>query len=220
MQDIYFISGLGADQRLFQYLNLPTVTPHFIHWITPLQNESWESYAKRLTEQIRMPNPTLIGMSMGGMMAIEISKIIPVRQVILISSAKTKKEIPFYFRLLRIFQGHRWIPYKFLVKLGLLFGGWLFGTTCKADKSLLNEIIYDTDETLFKWSWHSVAHWKNTYVPENIFHIHGNHDHMLPIQFIKADKIIQRGTHLMVVNKADEISNVLNKLLQKEDVKK
>lgn len=213
MQDIYFISGLGADNRLFQYLHLPNVTPHFVRWITPLKNESWESYARRLLDQIPEREPTIIGMSMGGMMAVEISKIIPTKKIILISSSKTKKEIPPYFRLLRIFPGYRWLSYKLLVHLGLIFGGWLFGTTCRADKDLLNEIIYDTDETLFRWSWHRVAHWKNIFTPNNIVHIHGDHDHMLPIQFIKADYIIHRGTHLMVISKADEISQILNKIL-------
>ncbi|MGH2643447.1 MAG: alpha/beta hydrolase [Chitinophagaceae bacterium] len=213
MQDIYFISGLGADQRLFQYLNLSNITPHFIRWITPLKDESWESYANRLLEQIPAKNPVIIGMSMGGMMAIEISKLISTNKIILISSAKSKKEIPPYFRLLRVFQGHKWLPYKFLVRLGLIFGGWLFGTTCKADKQLLNEIIYDTDETLFRWSWHRVAYWKNEFVPDNVFHIHGNHDHMLPVYFIKPNHIIHGGTHLMVINKAEEISEILNKIL-------
>lgn len=216
MQDIYFISGLGADQRLFQYLRLPNVTPHFVRWVTPFKDESWESYANRLSDQIPGEKPIIIGMSMGGMMAIEISKFIPTEKVILISSAKTKKEIPPYFRLLKIFQGHRWLSYKLLVRLGLLFGGWLFGTTCKADKDLLNEIIHDTDETLFRWSWHRVAHWKNMFIPGNTIHIHGNHDHMLPSQFVRADYIIQRGTHLMVVNKAEEISDILNKILDND----
>lgn len=212
MQDVYFISGLGADQRLFQYLELKNIRPHFIHWIAPIKEESWESYAGRLTSQIKTPDPILIGMSMGGMMAIEISKLIPVRKLILLSSAKTRHEIPPYFRLLRIFKGHEWLSYKLLTQLGLIFGGWLFGTTCKAEDRLLKEIIHDTDETFFRWAWQRVVTWKNEFVPENIFHIHGNRDHMLPIRFINADKMISGGTHLMVVNKAEEISLMLQNL--------
>lgn len=213
MQDIYFISGLGADQRLFQYLQLQNIKPHFVRWITPEKKESWESYAKRLTSQIPTSDPIIIGMSMGGMMAVEISKIIPVKKLILISSAKTRHEIPPYFRLLRIFKGHQWIPYRLLTRLGLLIGGWLFGTTCAADDHLLKEIIYDTDKTFFQWSWQRVASWTNDFIPKNVTHIHGDRDHMLPIAFIKADKVIAGGTHLMVVNKAEEISAILQQLL-------
>jgi pimeloyl-ACP methyl ester carboxylesterase len=213
MQDVYFISGLGADRRLFQYLNLQGITPHFIRWIVPDHNESWESYAGKLLLQIKTPDPVIIGMSMGGMMAIEISKLISVKKIILISSAKIRKEIPPYFRLLHLFRGHQWLSYKILTRLGLLFGGWLFGTTCRADEDLLKEIIHDTDETFFRWAWHRVACWKNEYIPENITHLHGNRDHMLPLRYIKADHIISGGTHLMVVNKAEEISDLLQNIL-------
>lgn len=213
MQDVYFISGLGADLRLFQYLSLADVRPHFIRWITPEKNESWEHYAQRLTTQIKTPDPILIGMSMGGMMAVEIAKILPVRKVILISSAKTAREIPPYFKLLRILKGHEWISYRLLTWLGLTFGGWLFGTTCKADKQLLSEIIHDTDETFFRWAWQRVVTWKNKTVPAGLLHLHGSGDHMLPLQFIKADIIIRNGTHLMVVNRADEISGHLRRAL-------
>lgn len=215
MQDIYFISGLGADQRLFQYLTLKNIRPHYIRWITPEKNESWESYAGRLLNQIKTPDPVIIGMSMGGMMAVEISKLITVKKLILVSSAKTREEIPPYFRLLRIFKGHEWLSYKLLIRLGLLFGGWLFGTTCKADQKLLKEIIHDSDETFFRWAWQRVACWKNETVAAPVTHIHGSRDHMLPIIFIRADVMIAGGTHLMIVNKADEVSEILQKLIDR-----
>lgn len=213
MQDVYFISGLGADWRLFQYLDLTSIRPHFVRWITPLKNESWENYAQRLLTQIPSPNPILIGMSMGGMMAIEISKLIPTRQVILISSAKTCHEIPPYFRLLRIFRGHEWCSYRLLTWLGLQIGGWLFGATGKVERQLLKEIIHDTDETFFRWAWHRVASWRNTVVNDHTLHLHGNKDHMLPIRYVKPDYVIDGGTHLMVLSKSEEISAILQKAL-------
>jgi pimeloyl-ACP methyl ester carboxylesterase len=209
MQDVYFISGLGADQRLFQYLSLDHVRPHYVRWITPEKGESWEHYARRLTGQIDSDRPVLVGMSMGGMMAVEIAKILPVKKVILISSAKTSREIPPYFRLLRILKGHEWISYRLLTWLGLTFGSWLFGATGRADKQLLKEIIHDTDETFFRWAWQRVATWKNTEIPADLVHLHGNRDHMLPIFFVKPDIVISGGTHLMVLNKAEEISSHL-----------
>lgn len=209
MQDVYLISGLGADLRLFDFLDLGDVKTHFIRWITPEPHESWAHYADRLTAQIHTPEPVLVGMSMGGMMAVELAKRISVKKVILISSAKTSREIPPYFRLLRLLKGHEWVSYRLLTWLGLRFGGWLFGTTCEADRQLLSEIIHDTDETFFRWAWQRVATWKNREVPPGILHLHGDHDHMLPIRFVKPDIVIPGGTHLMVVNRAEEISRHL-----------
>ena len=52
MKKVYFISGLGADKRIFSFLDLSFCEPVFIDWITPLKNESLESYALRLRKQI------------------------------------------------------------------------------------------------------------------------------------------------------------------------
>lgn len=48
---IYTISGLGADQRVFQELKLDyELVP--LNWISPIRNESIQSYASRLAENI------------------------------------------------------------------------------------------------------------------------------------------------------------------------
>jgi hypothetical protein len=39
MQKVYFISGLGADERIFQYLNLEGIEPVFIQWLEPFSKE-------------------------------------------------------------------------------------------------------------------------------------------------------------------------------------
>ncbi len=213
MKDVYFISGLGADERLLQYIELPGMRIHYIHWLTPKKRESWDSYTLRMLEQVTAPHPILIGMSMGGMIAVEMNKHITVEKTILISSAKTYHEVPFYFRFLRYFKVHHWLGYKLLTQLGLLLGNWLFGTQNKAESQLLKEIIHDIDETYFRWAWHKVACWKNEFIPDNLIHIHGDNDHMLPICFIKADILVGGGTHLMVLNKAEEISAILNELI-------
>lgn len=209
MKDIYLISGLGADERLFGRLELEGYTLHYVKWIAPQDRESWESYAHRLSAQITGAAPVIIGMSMGGMMAVEIAKQVPVEKIILISSAKTKNEIPPYFRWLRVITVHRWLPYGLLRLLGVLSSSWLFGTRTPGERRLLKAIVEDTDERFFRWAWERVAGWQNETVPANLVHIHGNRDHMLPLRYVQADYIIERGTHFMVVHDAKEISRIL-----------
>jgi len=43
---IYFISGLGADERVFQFLDLSDIKKVFIKWITPQINEELSAYAE------------------------------------------------------------------------------------------------------------------------------------------------------------------------------
>ncbi|MCL6523163.1 MAG: alpha/beta hydrolase [Thermoflavifilum sp.] len=214
MLDVYFISGLGADQRIFQHIQLQRCRQHALHWITPHRHESMQAYARRLSAQIHTTQPLLIGMSFGGMMAIEISRILQVKGVILISSVKTRAELPPYFQLLHVFPVHRWLPYSWLQALGIRWGKWLFGPQCPSTHHILNEVIRHTDETFFRWAWQRVISWKTSYLPERLIHIHGNRDHMLPLCFIKkVDHVIPGGTHLMVLDHAEEINPILQQLI-------
>ncbi|MEJ0082498.1 MAG: hypothetical protein WDM78_16440 [Puia sp.] len=74
--NLYFISGLGADKRIFQNLVLPEVFKiYYIDWVTVSENESMESYCRRLSSQINTLEPfSLVGLSFGGVIAIEMSK--------------------------------------------------------------------------------------------------------------------------------------------------
>ena len=70
MQEIYLLGGLGADKKVFNFLDLRDYKLIHIGWNEPMMNEPIESYARRLLEQIPAAKPTLIGVSFGGMMDI------------------------------------------------------------------------------------------------------------------------------------------------------
>ncbi len=80
MQNVYFISGLGADKRAFQFLNLRFCNPVFVEWIKPEHEESISDYAARLKDQIRDDHPVIVGLSFGGMIAVEYAKKFPVKK--------------------------------------------------------------------------------------------------------------------------------------------
>jgi len=210
MKEIYLLSGLGADKRVFDFIDFSSYKTNHVEWIPPIDNESIEDYAKRLLEQIKTEKPILIGVSFGGMMATEIGKLIVTEKIILISSSKTKSEIPIYFRFIGSLHMEKTIPTKHFKKVNeLVF--WLFGTETKNEKELLKEIINDTDEQFLKWAIAKIVTWKNKTVSTNTIHIHGTNDKILPMK--KADFVIQNGGHLMIINKGKEISELLQKIL-------
>ncbi|MEO1802961.1 MAG: alpha/beta hydrolase, partial [Cyanobacteria bacterium J06629_2] len=98
LKDIYCVSGLGADERVFQKLKFQGYQPVHIKWVEPEPQETIAEYTKRLTTQIKSECPILIGLSFGGIVAVEMSKHIATEKVILISSTKNQQEIPFYFQ--------------------------------------------------------------------------------------------------------------------------
>jgi pimeloyl-ACP methyl ester carboxylesterase len=213
MRKVYVFSGLGADERVFKFLDWGKDNqPIYIKWIEPLRNESLKDYVFRLSSQINSPNPILVGMSFGGILAIELSKQIDTNKVILISSIKTKTELPFYYRILGFLNVPKWFPLSFLLSGNKIIYNF-FGIKNRTEKMLLKNILRDTPLSFLKWALQKTANWKNTTIPPNLIHIHGGADHILPYRFVKADITIEKGGHFLIVNKAKELSRILKDIL-------
>ncbi|MEO5978252.1 MAG: alpha/beta hydrolase [Chryseolinea sp.] len=209
MKDIYLFSGLGADWRVFEYLKLDGVRLNHVKWITPHRNETIGSYALRLSTNIKTPNPILIGVSFGGMMAIEIAKIMATEKVIIISSAKSSRYIPSLNSFARL-KLHTYIPVSFL-KYPNEAMYWFFGARTRDEKNLLRSIIKYSDASFIPWALDQVLNWSNTIESENVVSIHGTNDRLIP--FTKADFVIPNGGHLMILSHHQEVSDIIKKVL-------
>lgn len=215
LKPIYLISGLGADERLFQRLKWEGYEPIHIHWEKPQRDEPIDAYARRLAQQITTECPILVGLSFGGIMAIEIAKQMEVESVIVISSAKTSLEIPRYFRLFRWFPIYRWFPFKQVLWACYWFLYWFFGVNQPEERQMLKAVLMDTDMDFLRWALHRVVVWNNSVVPERLYHVHGMGDRIFPLRWVKPDRNIERGGHLMVWNQAEELSALLADILKK-----
>lgn len=207
--NIYGISGLGADKRVFDKLSLDH-SISCIDWIEPLKNELIEAYAKRLSKVIDTSAPfILIGVSFGGIMAIELGKYVTPALTILISSATNKLDLKSFYRLAGKLKLTKVIPHQ-LYQMPIAVATYLFGTE---EKQLLKDILKDTDPKFTKWAITALTTWQNIQSPTNCIKINGNKDRLIP--FRKADYSIENGHHFMIVDKADEISNIINQEISK-----
>ncbi len=85
--NLYFISGLGADKRVFEKLVLPEIFTIRISNGCGRKKRSLEHYCRRLSEQIDTSGSfSLVGLSFGGVIATEMSKFLRPVQTVLISS--------------------------------------------------------------------------------------------------------------------------------------
>ena len=212
LKPIYFVSGLGADERIFQWLRYDGFRPVHIRWIPPQKGESIESYAQRLSEQIVDEQPTIVGLSFGGMIAVEIAKQVDAEKVILLSTVKKTSEVPLYFKLFRAFPIHRIFPFKSTLWAIYWLADWLFSPEGSDEKRLLKTVLKETDPHFLKWALHRVVVWKNQDIPESVVHIHGKRDRIFPFRFVSPDYAVENCGHLMVMNRAEEISTLLAKL--------
>ncbi len=212
MKKVYFISGLGADKRVFSFLDLSFCEPIFIDWITPLQKESLNNYALRLRDKIKEDSPIIIGISFGGMLVTEMAKADGHIRGIIISSNKSITEFPKRLKLSKYFPAYQWLPDSVLRKI-MLSTQWILGAKGKEQRKLLRQIIFDADMPFTKWAIQSILNWKNREIPGNIIHIHGTSDKLLPYSLVKADFTIENGTHVMPLDNHQEISTLLKQLI-------
>lgn len=212
MQKIHFISGLGADKRAFHFLDLSFCEPKFVKWIAPNKNESLKSYALRLFACINDPQAVIVGVSFGGMLATEIAKTYPETKVVVISGCKTYREIPAYLRF------WRWVPvYKWMSGKGMKLSGKvvlkILGAKGAAQQQLQMEILQSSNPAFTRWAMDAIVKWDNEVVPPNVIHIHGSADRLLPMKYVKCDHTIAGGEHVMILDKAEEITQFLKRVL-------
>ncbi len=212
-KNLYILGGLGGDERVFRRLDFSGYSTLFIRWEIPDTNETIEQYATRLLKQIPTSKPILIGLSFGGLIAVEIAKQIETEKVILIASAKTKNEIPFYYRIAGKLGLHNLLP-TLLFMQSNFFKYWLFGTTAAIDKKLLKQIFADTDPRFFKWAISKVVGWKNQTLHKNCYHIHGTKDRILPCRYVNCNQELSDGGHLLTLNNFVELNKILSEQLR------
>ena len=211
----YFISGLGADKRIFSRLKLHrSINIIHVEWINPLRKESLSEYAKRLSEVIDTSEKfALVGVSFGGMIAVEIAKILNPVFTIVISSTVQSNTLPPLYKFAGKLKLVEIIPSWLIKSSNRLTQNFFFGTQSNAEKKLLTNIINDTDRRFLKWAIGSILSWRNDLIPQRLYHIHGTKDKILYSKKSKPDFVIENGTHFMVYQNAAEISEIINKLI-------
>ncbi|MFD2163381.1 alpha/beta hydrolase [Paradesertivirga mongoliensis] len=209
----YFISGLAADGSVFSKLKLPHhIEVIYLDWLPVQPCESLQQYSLRLAQPIKKDEPfVLIGLSFGGIVAIEISKVFSPFKLILISSAARVDQIPVVYRLMGKLKMELMLPPGMLIVLKP-FLYWFFGPLSKDSTKLIGDYISKADHRLLIWSLGKISRWRNNEQLPGLVQIHGSSDRVFPISISKADHIVAGG-HLCVYDNSPAVSAVLTKLL-------
>jgi pimeloyl-ACP methyl ester carboxylesterase len=215
MRRVYCISGLGADERIFSQLNVPDADFIYLRWFVPAKGESIAGYAARMKEQVEeLEDPVFIGVSFGGMMAIELAKYYPAATVVLISSVKSRKELPAWMKWVGVLGLYRLVPSRSKGRFRTIGRGFL-GEETQEEIRLSDEYRQNIDPAYLYWSIRQIVSWKNAWRPPALYHIHGSKDKTFPLKKIAATHVIPRGGHFMIMNRGREVSAILQALLAK-----
>jgi len=212
MMNLYCISGLGADKRVFAKLDLQDVSMVHFDWPVHDENDTLSSYALKVSALIAEDDPVILGVSFGGMLAVEIAKVRPVKKVVIVSSAKDSSERPFAPWIVKQVINSGIVPLSFYTWPNIVLYK-LFSTETEEDRKLLKNIILDSDARLVKWAISAILSWDNEVVPDKVVHIHGKVDRMITPRDIQADEWIDDGGHMMIYNRAEQVSSFVQQQL-------
>lgn len=210
MERIYCISGLGADQRIFKNISIPGAQLVHLDWPDYDKHDDLSCYAQKIAYLIPEPNPNILGVSFGGMLATEIALQQPVRRVAIVSSAKTRSELPPLSGFLKWLLRARILPSKLFETPNFLVYH-RFGAENAEQRRVLGAILRDTNGRFAKWALKAMVKWQNQTIPENIYHIHGNKDQIILPIGVKANYWVQDGQHFMIYNRASVINPLLTR---------
>lgn len=211
---VYMIPGQASDARLYKNISITGKEVVILNWILPEENELMNSLAKRMAAQIDTSLPfAIVGVSLGGMIACEMSTFLSPEKVIVISSATARHQIPGRYRMMARFPFYKILPAR-LIKAGAKITQPLVEPDRKNEKDTCEAMLNDKDGEFLKRSIHCIVTWQSPRLDTSrVVHIHGTSDNTLPVRFVKADYHIENGSHMMVLTRGKEISELLNKLL-------
>jgi len=160
--NVYGVSGLGADERVFELVNKYLEQPiRYVPWIDPEDNESLAHYAERLSKTIDTSEPfVLVGISFGGMICSEMNKHINPLKTVLVSSCACKDELPLYFRGLGRLNLVPHIPQK-IIQIPKPLLDVVLSLKKGESKALMHDIIGTTDRGFIKWAVQAILTWDN-----------------------------------------------------------
>lgn len=218
---VYLFPGQGADDRLFKNLELPPGydTVH-ISYPVPDKREDMASFASRFICEIDQSSPyILMGVSLGGMICTELSDTIEPLRTIIISSAKTREELPGRYTVNRHLRLNRIIP-KRLTKGGARMLQGIVEPDRKHDPETFKDMLKIKDPLYLKRTVDMIVNWERESYSEKIVHIHGDKDHTIPVKHVNYNYLVEEGSHMMVLTRADEINQIIWEILENNEIMK
>jgi pimeloyl-ACP methyl ester carboxylesterase len=211
MKNIYCISGLAADHSMFQRISIEGYNLVPLPWVPFDKEDTLKSYSAKMAGQIKEENPIIIGLSFGGMIAVEIGKIVPCQKIFLVSSIKTSTALSSEYSWVKPLL--KWAPSS-VFNTPNFYVLDRMGAETDEDKALLTNEIQNADPAFVTWCIKAILNWDNDTYPPGIIHIHGKADKIISPKHVEPDYWIEGGTHLLIYNRATEVNSIIAKCLR------
>lgn len=214
---IYFVPGLAAGKEIFRNIVLPTerFEVHFLEWMIPEKEETIEHYAQRMALKVTEKDPVLVGVSFGGVMVQEMAAFLKLQHLIIISSVAARCQFPNRLKVAKMTKAYKLLPTSLATSVSD-FTSLAIGPRSKKRLRLYNEYLSVRDKEYLDWAIAQMVEWKREEIDPNVIQIHGDMDAVFPIKHILNARILEGGTHVMILNKGSKISKMLLNIMNED----
>lgn len=209
----YLIPGLGFDNRIFDKLELDGIDLTYLNWIEPKGKESIKDYAIRFSDRLEDNSDEiiLIGHSLGGIISQEIAATIPIKKIILISSIKSREELPFHFKIIKPLYLYKLFS-KEITSKTIKYWGKAHNYESLEERDLVKDMVNNHTNKYLQWALKQLSIWKQPELPSTtkLYQIHGDGDKTFPVKLIEQpDRVIKKAGHFMVYKEAHMVSQFI-----------
>jgi pimeloyl-ACP methyl ester carboxylesterase len=199
---VYFMPGLAASSSIFERIVLPSESFEVIllDWVQPKKDETLVSYAQRMAEKVVHENAVLIGVSFGGILVQEMAAFLTLKKLIIISSVKTRDEMPRRIKFAKTTNAYKLLPTSLLNNVEKLIK-YSFGNVINQKLKLYEKFLHLRNKEYLDWAIEQVVCWDRSVPDPRVIHIHGDLDEVFPAKNINSFIPIKGGTHIMILNR-------------------
>ena len=208
---IFLLPGVNATCPVYSRL-LPLIeNASIVDFIDPQPRESLTSYAKRMSA--RFDADAYIGrVSFGGILALEISRIIRPKGCILISSIRGPDQLPPKTQRWRSIGGRNCARAQRLLSRFATF----VPRFMRSSETFRLARLAGPNGSWHRWATAAVLDWESLPFPDSVptLHIHGDADTTFPIEFVTPDIVVPRGRHALSISHPEEVAWAICRLRQ------
>ena len=207
---ICLIPGMTADFPVYSRILRLLPNAIVVDYIPPESNETLVSYASRMANRIPA-NSFVVGVSFGGIVALEIARVVRPQGCILISSIRQPAELPPWFRIWRALGGRSTNALLRTIGTAALM---VPRFACTSSTIRVTKLAGDGGQW-HRWATASLLAWQPN--PDfkvcPLLQIHGSADRTFPIRYVNPDVTVVGGRHALTISHPKETALAIRALM-------
>lgn len=208
----YFFPGMGADHRLYAAMEIKGVEAVFIDWPVPQGAKGLAEYAAEIANAFidSSEEHFLVGSSMGGMVAVEISHLTHPLHTFLLSAPATCSEFPWMLKAIRTLGIHRLFGPKSTWALSS-YSDLFMGFQNHEHKKMFYEMMRGYTPEFLHFAIKSVVEWRGSSPPNAYTQVLGSKDRLFKVASCsRVPVVLHGGGHFATFEFPAELTVILN----------